>query len=119
MNLGIGWNYGSWAAQWNVSLIGRMYEQCSDSLAATLSPPPWSWCSDNADNLNELGTTVYNDVQGSYTVSSWNTTFTVGIQNLFDKSPPIASTAFGNSFFPSGGYRTPGRFFYGRVTVNF
>ncbi|MGH8224842.1 MAG: TonB-dependent receptor domain-containing protein [Gammaproteobacteria bacterium] len=118
MNLGIGWNYGSWAAQWNISLIGKMYEQCSNSRAATLSPPPWAWCSDNADNLNQLGTTVYNDVQASYTVQSWNTTFALGVNNVLDRNPPIAMTYSPGMFLPVY-YRIPGRFFYARATVRF
>ncbi len=129
-NLGVNWDYGPWAATWNVYLIGDLYEPCKNSVRWDAGNPTHAgnpWCSNvgpgagypTGEPTNHLGTTVYNDVQGSYTVSSWNTTFTLGIQNLFDKSPPIAATAFGNSFFPSGGYRIPGRFFYGRVTVNF
>ena len=118
MNLGLGWNYGNWSAQWNVYLIGRMYEQCSDSLAATLSPPPWSWCSNNANDTNELGTTVYNDVQGSYTVAPWNTTFTLGVQNILDRDPPIAMTYSPGMFLPVY-YRIPGRFFYASASIRF
>lgn len=108
-NLNVGWDYGPWAATWRVSLISRMYESC-------ISYP--GFCSDPTDNLNAIGTTIYHDVQASYNLSSWNTTFTLGVQNLFDKQPPIAGTAFANSFFPTF-YRVPGRFFYGKATVRF
>lgn len=118
INLSVGWDYGSWGAQWNVYLIGRIYEQCADSLASTLSPSPWSWCSNNAAGVNELGTTMYNDVQASYTVARWNTTFALGVQNLFDREPPIAMTYSPGDFLPVY-YRIPGRFLYARATIRF
>lgn len=122
MNAGLSWSYGNWSAQWNVELIGKMYEPCANSVAIYFSPP-YGWCSKydaNAGNLgvNELGTTVYHDVQASYTVSSWNTTFTVGINNLFAKDPPVSMTAFINNYLWYY-YRIPGRFVYARVAVHF
>lgn len=117
-SIGVNWNYGNWAAAWDTYVIGRAYEICSNSGAYALSGhKDGPWCSNPSQNLNEIGTTVYNDIQGSYTVPAWNTTFTVGIQNLFDKQPPIAMTAFANSTLPI--YRVPGRFFYARVGVRF
>ncbi|MDN5864405.1 MAG: TonB-dependent receptor [Gammaproteobacteria bacterium] len=118
MVLRLGWNYGNWAANWNMSLIGPMYERCSDSLAVTASTPPWSWCSNNAGNTNRLGTTVYNDVQASYTVAAWDTTFTLGVNNVLDRDPPVAMTYSPGMFLPVY-YRIPGRFVYGRVSVRF
>jgi len=124
-NAGLDWNYGPWAATWNVYLIGAMWENCGDSPLPVTGSVAGNWCS-NPDKYvggvqsgqNHLGTTVYHDVQASYTISSWNTTFTLGINNLFDKAPPISRTAFANSYLPVY-YRTPGRFFYGRVEVHF
>ncbi len=130
-NLGLDWNYGNWSAAWNIYLIGKTYEVCSNSTAVTIAGSPLTagWCSDptavavtvppstTPTGLNEIGTTIYHDVQGSYTVAAWNTTFTMGIQNLFDKQPPISMTAFANSTLPI--YRVPGRFFYARVGIRF
>ena len=129
-NLSLDWDYGSWAASYKMYLIGPMVESCKNSPLWSNSQPTAAenpWCSNvqpgaqytTGDPTNHIGTTVYNDIQASYTVNAWNTTFSVGIQNLFDKQPPIARTAFANSFFALGGYRVPGRFFYGRVSVRF
>lgn len=129
MNLGLDWNYGPWAAVWNMTLIGPVWEDCANAPFAVqgtsgADPNLGNWCSNpekyvNGQQVgqNHLGTVVYHDVNASYTVASWNTTFTLGINNLFDKAPPVARTAFANSTLPM--YRLPGRFFYGRVTVNF
>lgn len=122
MNAGLNWSYGPWSAVWNVELIGKMYEPCANSIAVYASPP-YGWCSKynaSASNLgvNELGTTIYHDLQVSYNVSSWNTTFTFGINNVFQKDPPISMTAFINNYLWYY-YRIPGRFFYGRIQVQF
>ena len=133
-NLGVDWNYGNWSAAWNVYLIGKVYEVCANSTAVLygVSKVNAGWCSDPTAGavaatpttpkipprgLNEIGTTIYHDVQASYTVPAWSTTFTMGVQNLFDKQPPIAMTAFADSTLPM--YRVPGRFFYARVGVRF
>jgi len=124
-NASLTWEKGPWAATWDVTVIGRMYERCSDSALASLGGvSTWSWCSNvNTSNpgesINELGTTVYHDLQGSYTVSSWNTTFTLGVQNLFDKRPPIAVTAQNIASFLPSFYRIPGRFFYAKASISF
>ena len=67
---------------------------------------------------NHLGATTYHDVSATYHADGINTDFTFGIRNLFDKQPPIAMSAFANSFLPTF-YRAPGRFFFGRVGVKF
>ena len=67
---------------------------------------------------NHIGATFYHDVSGTYHMDSWNTDFTFGIRNLLDKDPPVAMSAFANSFLPTF-YRTPGRFFYARAGVKF
>lgn len=131
----LGWNYGSWSAHWNVYVIGPVWENCAFSRlngrGLTFQPgvnPVFGWCSKiisfNSSHtritkgVNRLGTTIYNDVQASYTVSAWNATFTLGIDNLFDKVPPIGRDVFENGFYPSP-YRLPGRFIYGRIRVQF
>ena len=119
-NLGMNWDYGPWAATWNVSLIGQVWEDCGYGTGAPgfCSNPEKYNGPGNQSGQNHLGTTIYHDVQASYTLASWNTTFSIGILNLFDKNPPISHDAFANSFLPVF-YRTPGRFWYGRISVKF
>lgn len=121
-NFSADWTYGAWAAAWKVYLIGPMWEDCASGTLTT--PPNNGSCSNpgktnpvNPQGQNHLGTTIYHDIQASYTLSSWNTTFTLGVLNAFDKKPPAARTAFANTMLPM--YRIPGRFWYGRVSVRF
>ncbi len=119
---GLNWNYGDWSAAWDMQYIGHMIEDC----ASTMVINPASRCpltgpfpfTTGTQKLNHIGSTVYHDVSVTYHVDPLNTDFTFGIRNLFDKQPPIAMSAFANSFLPTF-YRAPGRFFYARVGVKF
>ncbi len=136
-DLTVDWDYGPWAATYRMRVIGSMWENCTQSPVNGESTtaggsPNFGWCSkifsynrdasgnpvSVASGQNHIGTTVYSDIQASYTVASWNTTFTLGVNNLFDKEPPISRTAFANSYLPVY-YDTPGRFIYGRISVRF
>jgi iron complex outermembrane receptor protein len=127
-NFSLDWSFGPWAVAYNAYLIGDVWENCANGqpqytpggtkYAVCSNPEKHNGPGDNPPSgQNHLGTTIYSDLQGSYTVNAWNTTFTLGVNNLFDKAPPIARAAFANSFYPM--YRVPGRFVYGRVSVRF
>ncbi len=133
-NIYLDWDYGPWSANWTVDIIGPMYEVCQNSAVSPFISLPeigTGWCSDVLSGpgsskpsgpfqgLNRLGTTVYNNVQVTYDLAAWNTDFTIGVRNLFDKNPPISMTAFKNSYQPFLGYLVPGRFIYGRIGVRF
>jgi iron complex outermembrane receptor protein len=132
----VNWNYGSWSVNYSLHLIGQMWEPCTSSTFITLDPSR-AWCSNPEKDLgphygndgvppkdypykhygqNHIGTVIYQDLSAAYTVNAWNTTFRVGVNNLFNKNIPI-SVAYGNpqTYY----YRIPGRFVYGRVTVRF
>lgn len=62
-----------------------------------------------AGSLNVLGGTTYHDLS-FYWKAPWNAKITVGVNNAFNKQPPVSFTTFANSFDPQ--YEVPGRFFY-------
>ncbi len=134
------WNSGDWSATWAMTYISHLIEDCDGTYAffgvtqGTASEVPISQtevatrCSNQKGSFpfdsnanvptNHIGATTYHDVSATYHADGINTDFTFGIRNLFDKQPPIAMSAFANSFLPTF-YRAPGRFFYGRVGVKF
>ena len=65
-----------------------------------------------------IGSVTYHDTQVSYHLSDYDTTFVLGIQNLFDKAPPLSAVAFANSF-NSAYYDGVGRRWYFSVTKRF
>ena len=91
------WSAGSWSAQYTLRYIGHLTE---------------------APTGNHIGATTYHDVQGNYKMDSINTTFTLGVRNLFAKIPPSSTVQELNNFDPTL-YDVPGRFVYGRLSVNF
>jgi outer membrane receptor protein involved in Fe transport len=111
--LGIEWTYGDWEANWRSRFIGRQYELCTSSAAVV-----GFICSNPTGSTNALGATTYHSVQVSYTVGDWDTRFTVGIENVGDKAPPLSYMAFANSFDATT-YEIPGRFPYLRISKAF
>jgi iron complex outermembrane receptor protein len=65
---------------------------------------------------NRVGAATYIDLQAGWS-APWKGRFTLGVRNAFDRSPPVAYSAFANSFFPD--YDIPGRFFYASYRQKF
>jgi iron complex outermembrane recepter protein len=130
--LGLGWNYGNWSAQLTEYYVEHTIEPCSNAgvSPSTIFPvctyngvngPQKTWSPQGVKTytaLNEVGSVVYTDLEGTYHMDSWNTDFTFGVQNLLDRHPPMSISAFANSYMPYYN-RMPGRFFFGRVSVKF
>ena len=58
---------------------------------------------------NHIPERFYSDVS-VFWKAPWNAKVTLGVNNLFDEDPPLAPTAFANTFDPA--YDVPGQFFY-------
>ena len=114
-NLLARWEKGDWGATWSSRYYSRQEEPCpfyyNDYGFGEL-------CNDanvDADDVvlpgsfNRIGGTTYHDVT-VYTKLPWNAKVTLGVNNLFDKQPPVSYTTFANSFDPQ--YEIPGQFFY-------
>ncbi len=108
------WQDGPWNASWRVQYIGHLE-------AGSMNP---------AENQNgqsgsqlyafRIPTIVYNYAQVSYDVQPINTTFSVGVDNVFDKQPPILTQSITlNADTDVNTYDTIGRFYWARATVKF
>jgi iron complex outermembrane receptor protein len=114
------WDYGNWNAQYRIEFISAMVDQCTVSVRGYCTYPDRTTNFQGAPHefslgQNHLGATVYHDVNLAYTVPSINTTFSVGVNNLFDKKPPIT----GGGSLDLSFYRLPSRFLYGNIRVRF
>ncbi len=119
--LDITWEYGSWDALWSIQYVDGFRESCSDGLVPTFSSLGLCTNPDPSNPTNDIGSVTYHDIQASYRLEQFdqfNTRFTLGIDNLFDKDPPVSMAAFANSFDATQ-HRIPGRFFYGRINFDF
>lgn len=119
-NLNLDWSFADWSANYALRYIHHQDETCPAPIV------PLGLCTDpgfvnddgDVEPRNHIESVVYHDAQVSYHFQPWDTRFTVGARNLFDKDPPWSFTAFANSYDPTT-YDVPGRFWYARVTTNF
>jgi len=125
------WQNGNWDASWRLRYIGR-FQLGSKSPSQDVFPE--GQCSYNGQpnpaggvyqctiNGAELkyGATVYNDVSLGYNIEPLNTRVEFGVNNLFDKQPPVlyANNTLNADTDPSD-FDLIGRYFWGRVTVKF
>lgn len=107
-NLGVNWNLGDFGASWTARYYSGLVESCPTFALSACSDPDRR-IDAGADPQNRLPSTTYHDVQVRYELP-WNGTVTVGVNNVFDKDPPVSYQAFANSF--DSQYDTPGQFYY-------
>jgi outer membrane receptor protein involved in Fe transport len=68
----------------------------------------------------DYGSTLYNDVSVGYNVEPLHTQLDFGVNNVFDKQPPVlfANNSLNANTDPSS-FDLMGRYFWARVTVKF
>ena len=112
-----------WRAAWTVRYIDSMTERCSDFLDGSPdSLTNLGLCSmpdfeDNTASRNRLASRTLHDVQGGYTFrgARGELALAAGINNVFDRDPPVSMSASLNGYDASV-YDIPGgRFGYVRV----
>lgn len=99
------WKLGSVSAEWRTQYLGRF--RVSD---ATGDQP----------GVDRYGATVYNDLTLGYDIEPLRTSVHVGVNNVFDKMPPIL---FMNRVpqlnVDTNDFDVLGRYYWANVTVNF
>ena len=110
----VDWQAGGWSAQWRMRYIGRFQNG-----AATGSPQD-SFPNGESGTILKYGATTYNDVSVGYNLAMINTRLDFGINNLFDKQPPMlyANNTLNANTDPSD-FDLMGRYYWARVTVKF
>jgi outer membrane receptor protein involved in Fe transport len=118
----VNWQLGNWDASWRLRYIGR-FQMGSKSPSQDVHPDGscyyGSYCTVQGAVL-KYGATVYNDVSLGYNIEPLNTRVEFGVNNLFDKQPPLlyANNTLNANTDPSD-FDLLGRYFFGRVTVKF
>jgi outer membrane receptor protein involved in Fe transport len=104
-NAGLVWTRGPWAVSWNSQYFDSYYIYASDATTTAIATAVLN------QGAAKVPSQLYHDVLGTYRIgkhAGWallaNTEISVGIQNVFDRSPPILAITT-----PSGaGYSTYG-----------
>ena len=127
----VNWQNGNWDASWRLRYIGR-FQMGSQSPSQDVfpfgtcsyegTPKPGGGtyqCTITGGEL-KYGATVYNDVSLGYNIEPLNTRVEFGVNNLFDKQPPLlyANNTLNANTDPSD-FDLLGRYFWGRITVKF
>lgn len=126
--LQLDWSRGAWRAAITARSFASIVEDCSTvvNTANLLGQPDLvHLCSGNGATrlvggvevpYNHVGSVTFTDLEFGWT-SAWHGHFTFGIRNALDRDPPVAYSAFSNSFFPD--YDIPGRFYFARYRQAF
>jgi len=118
-NITTNWQLGDWGASVTARYLSALDETCAVvvNTANTIGQPELANLCTSPDVVdpqfggptNKLDDTWYFDMQVSWD-APWNARISGGIRNMFDEDPPVAFSAFANSFDPQ--YEVPGRFWY-------
>ncbi|MEP6484206.1 MAG: TonB-dependent receptor [Rudaea sp.] len=122
------WDHSPWSMSITERYFSHIDEDCSavvNTAQAVGDPSLIKLCSNpdqsvvfagDAAPRNRVASVTFTDLEASWD-SPWQSRFTLGVRNAFDRSPPVAYSAFTNSFYPE--YDLPGQFWYARYQQRF
>ncbi len=99
----LNWDRGNWDAQWQTRYISSVTALNADALTNANLP---------------VASVVYSAVQLGYAVPAIHTRFDVGVDNLFDRKPPLIYQN-GHVNTDTYTYDTMGRYYWARATLKF
>jgi iron complex outermembrane receptor protein len=102
-NLYVDWSFSDFGVNYGLRYKSGMTEDC------LLGAATRGYCSDPDGQKNHIGATTYHDVQFRYN-TPWNGTVMLGLNNVWDKQPPVSYSVSYNMFDPQ--YDLPGRYYY-------
>ena len=105
--VGLNWNLGPWDAVWRVRYIGHISVPTVDQGSGA----PYTF---------HFGAYTYNDFSLGYEIAPINTKLQVGVNNAFDKQPPIFTQGVViNANTDVSTYDVLGRYYFVNATVKF
>jgi len=90
-NLQVDWSYKQFGASWTMRYYGGLKDSCYDNTPGSLvecNMPNYTNPSLGGFGVNQKGSVTFNDAQVHYS-APWKGTFTLGVNNIFDKKGPI------------------------------
>lgn len=114
-NGNVDWQLGDWSAEWRLRYIGRFENGSSDP-----SQGQYYYLPGGSNGVKKYGATTYNDVSIGYNIEPLNTRVDFGVNNLFDKQPPMLYADYTlNANTDPSDFDLMGRYYWARVTVKF
>ncbi len=118
-NLGLGWDVGAWSIDYKLRYVSGLREDCSAAAGFAICNHPDEVAPNRPNGTHYLDATTYSDLRASWKVPvALDLTLTAGINNLFNKEPPICVSCSLNGYDAST-YDLPSRFTYVQASMKF
>ncbi len=101
----LNWDKGNWNAQWQSRYINHLTALNADAAISGVNIP--------------VASVIYHSFQVGYAVPSIHTRFDIGVDNIFDKQPPLLYQNGSNYNVDTATYDVLGRYYWARATVTF
>lgn len=116
----IAWSNGAWDAQWTMRYVHGFVVGSNSPSEGTGTCADAAGFGAGVPCQISRGANTYHNFQLGYKVDAWNTTFRLGVDNAFDKQPPIIyqnNSLNGNT--DERTFDTVGRYYWLSGTVKF
>ncbi len=118
-NLDLGWSYKAWDVSYKFRYISALREDCASAAGYAICNHPNEITPARPNGTHYLGAVTYQDVRATWKLPiSLDMTVTAGVNNVWDKKPPICVSCSLNGYDAST-YDTPSRFMYVQASVKF
>lgn len=118
-NLGAGWSMGGWSVDYTLRYISGLREDCAGAAGFPICNHPDEIAPNRPDGTHYLSSSTYSDLRASWKLpTALDLTLTAGVNNLFNKAPPICVSCSLNGYDAST-YDLPSRFTYVQASVKF
>ncbi len=105
------YSLGDWTVNTRWRMIGRMNYRLTNDQPGTTDQIL-------VNNSNRVGSYHFYDLSGSYRFAG-NYELTVGVNNIFDKEPPLVGSTLALNANAPGGYDQLGRYIYSSIRLDF
>jgi iron complex outermembrane receptor protein len=126
-NLNVSWALGDFGFNWGARYYHHTKEACPFGpaiISGNAASVGFNPCSNYLDTsatfgsgYHVQGSSTFHDVRGTWN-TPWNGQIGVGINNVFEKDPPVSFNAFANSF-NAALFDVPGRFWFVQYNQKF
>ncbi|MBS0383481.1 MAG: TonB-dependent receptor [Proteobacteria bacterium] len=116
----LGWQLGPWDAQWTMQFIDHFKVGSLDASQGATGALGFSPSGPAGPYVLKYGSYVYNNFTVGYNIEPINTRVDVGVDNVFDKQPPLLyANNSQNANTDPNDFDTLGRYYWARLTVKF
>ncbi|MHC1479729.1 TonB-dependent receptor domain-containing protein [Frateuria aurantia] len=106
--LGLNWDHGPWHASWAQRYVGR--SQVGNDVDGGLT--------DADGNYLKVTPRIYSDVSLTRRLEAWHLNLSVGVDNLFNRTPPYFYDWASNSNTDVSTYDSIGRYYWTRISFD-